>query len=315
MKDPFMIKCMETKDLDRYLSFINRLNVFKREFTIEQIKSMYLDDPSYDMSGHFLLFAENELIGEALARTDRRGLDTESIGFIDLNVLSRSKSKAFEKKMSELVKLTLRHLRIKGVKEAELVVPSKNRWFMHLFEKSDVEEVGKSYELAYDMTEVLNVKSVSDYAVRHPSLPLETTSCLEVINKSFSRGGGTEITMTSDTFERLLNYPGVKSDILVAVSIHENDIVGIVISFIDLEYNRKKDMGEGVIEIIGVVPRARRKGIGSMLIQKELQWMVDNGVKRARTYTSPTSPDAVNFFTHLGFNKIDEQIVYRISLE
>jgi dTDP-4-amino-4,6-dideoxy-D-galactose acyltransferase len=57
----------------------------------------------------------------------------------------------------------------------------------------------------------------------------------------------------------------------------------------------------GNIVLIGVQKNFRRKGFGSVLMEKALKWFQDNGIRMVSVRTSARSLDAINFYLRSGF--------------
>lgn len=65
---------------------------------------------------------------------------------------------------------------------------------------------------------------------------------------------------------------------------------------------KKMSKNKGDIPLIGVVPKAQSKGIGSSLMRRALKWFDINGMKTVTVRTQANNRMAMDFYNKMGFN-------------
>ncbi len=65
---------------------------------------------------------------------------------------------------------------------------------------------------------------------------------------------------------------------------------------------KKLAKNNGTITLIGVVSKARKRGLGRNLILKALKWFRENGVKTVTVRTQINNISAMNFYDKIGFS-------------
>lgn len=80
----------------------------------------------------------------------------------------------------------------------------------------------------------------------------------------------------------------------------QNDPVGYIIASCVNKW-RYRTVKTGELENMYVVPRARRQGVGRMLIREVQQWLKSQGVERVYVSAYTQNENAVAFYTANGF--------------
>lgn len=81
---------------------------------------------------------------------------------------------------------------------------------------------------------------------------------------------------------------------------------GQPVGFIAVDGNWIDQEGEKVLEIheLFVLPEERRKGVGSMLLKKILEYGKEKGLKRVELWVGKTNHQAICFYKKFGFKEI-----------
>jgi ribosomal protein S18 acetylase RimI-like enzyme len=115
-------------------------------------------------------------------------------------------------------------------------------------------------------------------------------------------------TTTSAADERLalIHDPGYRPDLdLVAVA-PDGAFAGFCICSIGAEEDRRHGRQEGWIELIGIHPRFRRRGLGQALLLTGLQRLMSYGVDTALLGTTSWNSPAQRLYATNGFRTIYE---------
>lgn len=78
---------------------------------------------------------------------------------------------------------------------------------------------------------------------------------------------------------------------------------------------KQVDENNGVISLIGVIPSKRRSGIGSILVEKALEWFHTQGVSTVRVRTQAYNTTAMNFYRGLDFSIDSSDVTMAIILQ
>lgn len=310
------IECMKHGKLEAYVTLINRAKADRpkhRIFTSEQIELMTFKDPHYDEKGHFLASVENELVGEAMGIVYPGDVTDAGLwGELRLSVLPEYRRKGIGKKLMETV---CEYLRNRNVKEVYTEVPADCRGSRNFYEKLGFSISKKLFALAFNLQmELPSAFPPVGYIVRSPEFPDEKTEFLQVWNKSNSANTESSPMLTTEAFEIFLSFPGVKSGYFVVEREDVNRIVGVLSGYIDPNYNENNRVKEGTIEIVGVLHEERRKGIGSSLIVKGLEWMKAEGMDTVFSYVYSGNKDSLKVFESLGFRTVSEDLTYKLRI-
>ena len=73
---------------------------------------------------------------------------------------------------------------------------------------------------------------------------------------------------------------------------------------------KKTNATTGEIKLIGVKKKFRSQGIGSILMEKAIEWFRDNDIRSLTVRTQLKNRDAVNFYIKLGFSLKGYDLVY-----
>jgi ribosomal protein S18 acetylase RimI-like enzyme len=201
------------------------------------------------------------------------------------------------------------------VKEIQVEVPATCKESRKFCEKLGFTISGKTLELAYNLHNKLpEAVPPTGYTIRSPKFPKEKTRFLQVWNKANAETPESPPALTPEAFDAFLAYPGVQSAYLVAVRKKDSKIIGVLTCFIDPAYNRKNKVREAQIEITGVLPEARRKGIATTMITKAFKWMKTQGITTALALVNSNNKNILAAANKLGCKIESEQLTYKLRI-
>jgi len=93
-----------------------------------------------------------------------------------------------------------------------------------------------------------------------------------------------------------------------------NDVVGVCLSTVELEYNRLRNVNSGWIGIFGVLKEHRRKGIGKALLANAMRWLWNRGMDTVYLGVDETNPKALRVYESVGFEVEQEGVTYCLEL-
>jgi len=307
------IRQMSRSLLKDYTALINKARADwprNRDLTTKQVESIYYGNPNYDEKGHFLAYVEDKLVGECSGIIDPR--TATKAGLIDLSILPEYRRRSIGKR---LLRKVIEHLRHRGVTEVQADVPAACEGSREFYEKQGFTIGGKTLELTYNLqSDLPNISPPEGYMIRPPEFPHEKADFLKVWNKANAENEDSPPTMTPEAFETFLAYPGVQSAYLVAVREKDNTIVGVLTCFIDPAYNKKNKVKEAQIEITGVLPEERNKGIATAMILEATRWMKTKRITTALATINPQNQSTLAVANKLGAQITNEQLTYKLHI-
>ncbi len=297
--------------LEAYVTMINEARADRprqRKFTPEQIESMYFEDPNYDEKGHFLAFKEDRLVGEALVHVYPRQLtEAGCFGSLQLSVLPEFRRIGIGRKLVEEI---CEYLRTRNANEVLTEVPATCQGSRRFYEGLGFSVSARWFFLAYDLQKDLpRLSPPVGYTVKSPRFPDDKSEFLKVWNQA-----NEETVLSPEAFDAFLSFPGVRSGYFVGGRECDHKIVGVLSCYIDPDYNERNKVKEGTIEIVGVLQEERRKGIGSCLVAKGLEWMMAEGITTVLAYVYAGNKNSISVFRHLGFKVLNEDLTYRLLI-
>lgn len=113
-----------------------------------------------------------------------------------------------------------------------------------------------------------------------------------------------------ETTERLKTIIGNKTN-CAFVAVAAGEVIGWIHGFCAIRIT-----SESFVEIGGLVvdEKARGVGVGSKLIQKLVEWGVQQSILYIRVRTNTARPDTHSFYQKLGFTETKEQKVFVLKL-
>lgn len=299
-----------------YTSLINRARADwprNRDLTAKQAELTCYGNPNYDENNHFLAYVENKLVAECSSIIyPEDATKTEPTVLIELSVLPEYRRTGIGTKLTQK---TIEHLRQRNVKEIQVEVPATCKESRKFYEKLGFTISGKTLELAYNLRHKLpEALPPTGYSIRSPRFPKEKADFLQVWNQANAETPESPPALTPEAFEAFLAFPGVQSAYLVATRERDHKLVGVLTCFIDPAYNKKNKVKEAQIEITGVLPEARRKGIATAMITKAFRWMKTKGITTALATVNSNNKNILAVSNKLGTRITDEQLTYKLRI-
>ncbi len=113
-----------------------------------------------------------------------------------------------------------------------------------------------------------------------------------------------------ENYKRFLGYPHY-DPALWRIAWEGEQVVGMVLSFVNVEENAAFGRSRGYTEDIAVRRPWRHRGIASALLAGSLRALRDRGLSEAALGVDAENPRALTLYERLGFNVVSEWITYR----
>jgi ribosomal protein S18 acetylase RimI-like enzyme len=89
----------------------------------------------------------------------------------------------------------------------------------------------------------------------------------------------------------------------------------MVLSALNRKYNEEHGVRRGGTYALAVVPSDRKKGLGTALTLKSLEWIRNRGMDVAYVSVNIANPDAFNIYRILGYQTVQVYQGYRINIQ
>ncbi len=121
--------------------------------------------------------------------------------------------------------------------------------------------------------------------------------------------------LTETEYQRWLKDPDWRPE-LYQVAWDGNEVAGMVMAYIDPDYNRQKGIQRGYTEGICVRRPWRGRGLAKALICRSMQQFKDLGMEEVALVVDSHNPSgALNLYTGLGYKAYATEIAYRKRLD
>jgi ribosomal protein S18 acetylase RimI-like enzyme len=302
--------------LKDYTSLINRARADwprNRDLTTKQAELTLYGNPNYDENNHLLAYVKNKLVAECSSIIyPEDATKTEPTAIIELSVLPKYRRTGIGTKLIEKTRQRLKQL---NVKEIQVEVPAACKESRKFYEKLGFTTTDKTFELAINLHKKLpEAQPLKGYTIRSPKFPKEKAEFLQVWNKANAETTDASPALSPEAFESFLAFPKVQSLYLVAVREKDYTIIGVLTCFIDPAYNKKNKVKEAQIEITGVLPEERNKGIATAMILEATRWMKTKNITTALATVNSQNQSTLAMSKKLGAQITSEQLTYRLRI-
>ncbi len=279
----------------------------------EEFRKNTFEHNDWEAEGHWLALLEGSPVGYGGARVIKRRLDHgKNDGWIGFWVLPDNRGEGLE---NELVSRSIDYLRKRGVAEARHWDLAKTDWRLSVVEEFGFKEAKRDYIMVNKSRDVEAPGFPKRVKFEEFLLKDATDDRLEkfmqVGNDSFSE----DPNFTPLTMDYLHNWKDSTQDAhRIVFGKIGNEVVGLCLSTIELEYNKLHNVNSGWIGIFGVLKEHRRKGIGKALLANAMRWIWNQGMDTIYLGVDETNPKALRVYESVGFEAEQEGVTYCLEL-
>jgi mycothiol synthase len=279
-----------------------------RTLTVEEMRAETFADEDFDPEGAWLAIKGDELVGygDGLLEKERISLGREGLARIE--VVHHERGKGVEER---LLDLALRYLARKGFQAVQVWCSQVDHWRREFSRKAGFEEQRRFYSMILkDGQDVPRPAFPQD--VRIDRRPLRGASdddlktFVEVFNESFA--GHFSFSPTNVT--RWRNVADTAEDEMDITFAYQGDrVTGFALVENSTAFNREKGTRDGWVNILGVVPSSRGKGLGKALLLDSIQQLQAQGLDTIRLGLDAENRNALSLYTSVGFEVLMENTV------
>lgn len=295
----------------------------ERAEKIEDIINVYAhlhhSNPEHDM-----LFAEvdGEVVGYCRCWWEVEGKGSW-IGFHFGNVLPQWRRKGIgrtflrfvEQRLDEIARQLKQDGELPADAPCELVSEVQNSEIdrIHLLEHFDYQVVRCSFEMVRpDLESIPDLRLPDGVEVREAE-PKHLRQIWEASNEAFRDHWG-YIPDPWEAFEQMINSPDYDPT-LWRVAWQGDEVVGMVLSFIDKDMNVKYGRNRGYTENICVRRPWRKQGVARALIAVSLRALKERGMNEAGLgVDTENTSGALNLYKFMGYQVVKQSTIYRKTI-
>lgn len=185
-------------------------------------------------------------------------------------------------------------------------------WYMEMIEDLDFEPIRYEFEMSRPCSEPMEVTSLPDgIEVRRPT-PEQYRQVWEAQAEAFrDHWGYTEPTETN--FQWWLNFPFFDPERdLWRVAWEGEEVVGMVLNFIDHEENKQAGRKRGYTEFISVRRPWRRMGVARALLTQSIKMFQELGMDETSLGVDTKNPNgALHLYESVGYRERERTTLYR----
>lgn len=308
-----VLRHLTDDQLEAYVDIVGRsreAHPFERRLTREEARTWTLSDPDFDPEGSWVAYLDGKPAGVADAIVERNRLVAGmNDGHIDLEVVPEHRGKGIEQ---QLLSLSLGYLRSRGIAKARARSPVTDTWKSALLEADSFKEEYRIYTLARSgRGEVAQAPVPEGYRlVRQPfeeCSDSEVSRTVEIVNDSFRD----HFSFAPEPVQRWINFRDCGEDIIMlTTAMSGSETVGICMSEESTAFNRERGTKTGWINILGVRPDHRRKGLARALLADGIRWILERGMDTVYIGVFVRNERALGLYRSFGFERNQESIWY-----
>jgi mycothiol synthase len=297
------------------------VRIYNAVFTdYDDIRTMTLDEmkkveksPSFSDEGIFLAEWDGEAVGMIDAFVDK--LREERKGFIQsLGVLPQFRRKGIAR---ALVQKALESHKRRGMIQVDAWAQAGRQGCIHIFETFGFKRIRCTSMMKRSLR---NIESDVGENMRVNLREMRLTDEDDVVllnrldNEAFKEHFNFRPRSIEETKHNLLESPWFQGQ-KAYFAVLDDQSVGYIITAIDQRLVEEKRLKWGWIWDIGVLKQFRRTGIGTRLMIQGMRTLKSQGMDDALLYVDDQNPTkAIKLYEKVGFNVVQENFVYQLSL-
>ncbi|MGB9636892.1 MAG: GNAT family N-acetyltransferase [Thermoplasmata archaeon] len=280
---------------DPRFSFMSREEYMKR----------FMRTPYYMRENHLLMFSGNTLVGELLASADvgYGVLKSASVG-VRITFLAEYLT---EENVKQILSYVESGLKTQGYTNLQITVNPDDK-LRKIIEKLGFCYDSSGYWMIKEDRDLPQIRHTEGVCVRAIT-PTEIDEFYNLVNLSFSTDPNWQPYNYADFAEKYI-YPEYVDFQGYFIAEFEGRKVGTVAAWAHQNHGSKGLIG-GEIRALGVLPEYRKKGIGKMLLERSIIYLIKRGMQRFYLGTDSYNLPALAIYSKFGFRVFREYLRYR----
>jgi mycothiol synthase len=270
--------------------------------TAERMEVYFLRDPDFDPEGLFMAIRDGCLVGFSEAEIQKtRVAAGKSQGFVGVEVVPEARGQGVE---DELMSRAQGFLRGRGIREAIYTFHPTIPWRAKLARDHGFSYLRRYYRLKRDMTApVPEVPFPPGMDMDRRASSEAPDDYIREWTETFNRAFVDHFNFAPADPQNFINWRDVPEEQFVfAMARSGGKPIGVCLS----EIEHGSDNQEGWVDILGVVPEARRSGLGRALLADGLNWIAERRAKVALLGVDAQNEKALELYRSVGFEPLFE---------
>jgi len=281
-----------------------------RPSTMEDME-IWQKDPGFDPVGMFIAELNKKPVGRVQAHVDKQR--TEKKGVIrGLGVVPQFRKRGIGR---ELVRKAIESLRERAMETAQAVMRDDALACKHIFESIDFKLVRIFSTMRRPLDTVpSNIGENTDATIRTMRAGLDEIKLIRKLdNEAFSDHFNFR-PMTLEEWKHWCKDPDFDREGVFFALVKEEP-VGHVGTWIDSKFVKFKGIKRGVIATIGVLKPHRRKGIGTSLILRGMDYLKSRGMTEVELGVDDLNEtEAIKLYEKVGFKVVRKLLAYERTI-
>ncbi len=307
------LRHLSEDQLGSYIDIVARSRAdhpYERRLTMEEARVWTLADPDFDPEGSWVAYLGGEAAGFAAAQIESNriaaGMDD---GFVDVEVVPEHRDKGIEHR---LLDSCVEYLRSKGVGKARSRSVVTDGWKRSLLEPDSFEEEYRVYILVRRGRSGTRPAPLPEGFIIHRKpfaecTDADITTAVETFNDSFRD----HFSFAPEKIERWINFRDTAKDLgILTLAMRGDEAVGICVSEESTAFNEERGVRAGWVDILGVRPRYRRRGLAKALLADGIDLLLEKGLDTVYIGVYAKNEKAFDLYRSFGFEKDGESIWY-----
>jgi mycothiol synthase len=278
--------------------------------TAERMEVYFLRDPDFDPESIFLAYRGRRMVGFAEADIQKTRVAAGiSQGFVGVEVVPEERGQGVEE---ELMRRALAFLKSRGIREAHYWFHPQIPWRLKLANDLGFAYLRRFYRLRREMSsQVPDVAFPSGIDVdRRPGQEAPDEYVREWVS-TFNRAFVDHFNSAPADPQNFINYRDVPDEVFsYALAKRGGEPVGVCMPEIEFGTGGRT----GWIDILGVVPEARKAGLGRALLADGLRWIAERGAVEALLGVDAQNEKALGLYRSVGFEPLTETQTWNKAL-
>lgn len=301
------IRNFRESDLEGFARLYNegeKGNPDYRSLTADDFRRFVLEHPAYDPLGHFVAMKDGRIVccGRGIYYPDHVKIKGP-VGYLDFYILPDYLGTDVEK---EVFARIVEYMKSCGLTVVSTRVDTRFEAKVLLYERlgfSRSKYQNHGMELDPRLAEKPEVPE--GYRIRAARMPDESETMVRVFNAAFATRDKYP-PMSLARFRRgwVMEDEENYSGFFLAEREFDNRVVGMVLSGINHGYNEEHSIKTGGSYALAVIPSERRKGLGTVLTLKSIEWIAKKGMDVAYVSVNAANQDAVRIYRTLGYQTV-----------
>jgi mycothiol synthase len=307
------LRHLSEDQLGSYIDIVARSRAdhpYERRLTMEEARVWTLADPDFKPEASWVAYLDGEAAGFAAAQIESNRIAAGmNDGFVDVEVVPEHRNKGIERRLMDLC---VEYLRSKGVGKARARGVVSDVWKRSLLEPDSFEEEYRVYILVRrGRSEVRAAPVPEGFALHRKPLAECSDAYIATAVETFNDSFRDHFSFAPEKLERWINFRDSAKDLgVLTLAMIGDEAVGLCVSEESMAFNEERGVRAGWVDILGVRPKYRRRGLARALLADGITLLLEKGLDTVYIGVYAKNEKALDLYRSFGFEKDGESIWY-----